>query len=54
MIKHFVELMQVLQGKGILTASDLTADLKNDIQKFTIFRDSIDWNKFESDLADME
>jgi hypothetical protein len=54
MIKHFIELMQILQSKGILTAGDLTADLKNDIQKFTIFRDNIDWNKFESDLSDME
>ena len=54
MIKHFVELMQILQSKGILSASDLTPDLKNDIQKFTIFRDTVDWNKFETDLADME
>jgi hypothetical protein len=54
MIKHFVELLQVLQGKGILAPSDLTADMKNDVVKFTIFRDNIDWNKFESDLADME
>jgi len=54
MIKHFIELLQVLQSKGILAPSDLTPDMKNDIQKFTIFRDSIDWNKFESDLSDME
>ena len=53
-IKHFVELMQVLQGKGILAAGDLTADLKNDLQKFIIFRDNIDWTKVDSDIEDLE
>ena len=44
-IKHFVELLTILQSKGILTASDLSADLKSDLQALDNLKDQVDWQK---------
>ena len=44
-IKHFVELLTILQSKGILTAADLSQDFKDDLQALDNFKDNIDWQK---------
>jgi hypothetical protein len=44
-IKHFVELLTILQTKGILTASDLSQDLKDDLQALDSLKNNIDWQK---------
>jgi hypothetical protein len=43
--KHFLELCEVLQSKGIVTPADFSQEFKSDITKIKAIRDKINWDE---------